>query len=224
MASAKPPGTGLDIGRRKWLLSAAVGCGALLMTCLPDSMALFRYDRLGIAAGQPWRILTAHFVHINTSHLLHNLLGLALVCELLWTNLPVRHGLGIMLSAALAVSGALWWLQPAIVWYGGLSGVLHGLWAGCALWGLLSFGGDREPPDAGSAPSPSRRIGVAALIALAVKLGLDLLPGALITKGTGGIPVVPSAHWYGASMGLVYVVGWRLKHWWSASRRRSAAD
>lgn len=215
MTGARLSGTGL----RQWLPGFAIGCCALAISYLPDSIAMFRYDRLAISAGQFWRILTAHFVHIDTSHLLYNLLGLALICELLWMDLPARHGLGIMLSAALGISAALWWLQPAIVWYAGLSGVLHGLWAGCALRGLLSVVYEREARAVGSAPSGSMRICATALVALAAKLYLERLPGALITKGTGGIPVVPSAHLYGALTGLTYVAAWWLKHRWSVCRR-----
>ena len=53
-----------------------------------------------------WRIATAHLVHLGGPHLLLDLLGLILICELLWGDLPLRHGIGLLCFSAVAVSAS----------------------------------------------------------------------------------------------------------------------
>lgn len=204
-----------------WMPVMLIGCCALVLACIPGALTELRYERAGLAAGQSWRALTAHVVHLDITHLLYNFLGLALIHELLWTDLPARHKAGLALCAALGISGALWRLQPEIAWYAGSSGVLHGLWSGCALAGCLRMDGCSQGT---AAPAPARREGkpvenrrlshrhvcVAALVVLSIKLHGNLLPGDAVTTGASGLPVVPSAHLYGALTGTIYVIAWRL--------------
>lgn len=214
MASSKPATVPSGPVPHGWMPVILIGCCALLLACMPGALAELRYERAGLAAWQLWRVLTAHFVHLNTAHLLYNFLGLALIYELLWADLPVRHGIGLVLSAAFGISGALWWLQPGIAWYAGSSGVLHGLWSGCALAGCLrpdrhgQHTAVRQPLHPGH-----RHLCVAALVVLALKLHGDLASGDAVTIGAGGLPVVPSAHFYGALMGAIYVMVWRWKQY-----------
>ena len=60
--------------RHCWLLAGAVTlvCVALEAAGLRDLLA---YDRAGLGAGQVWRLLTAHFVHLGWTHMLLNLAG-----------------------------------------------------------------------------------------------------------------------------------------------------
>ncbi|OGT00537.1 MAG: hypothetical protein A3F73_06965 [Gallionellales bacterium RIFCSPLOWO2_12_FULL_59_22] len=51
-------------------------------------------------------------------------------------EMPLRHGIGLLGFSGAAVSACLWWLQPELAWYAGLSGALHGLWIGCIFYGL----------------------------------------------------------------------------------------
>lgn len=212
-------GLPFGITPNKWTFAVAAACCALLMTFMPEAMTALRYERTALAAGQLWRVVTAHFVHINTAHLLYNLLGLVLICELLWGRLPIRHGLGIIGSSALFISAALWCLHPGIHWYAGLSGVLHGLWSGCALAGCLTtmrgrvaFASRwRDPELVDDGPLSHRRLCMAALVGLFIKLGSDIVPGVAVTMGASGVPVVPVAHGYGALAGIGYILLWRVK-------------
>lgn len=194
-------------GRNAWLLCLALAAGAAAMTYLPEGMAQLRYERGALSAGQAWRVLSAHLVHLNTAHLLHNLLGLLLIREFLWRDMAVMHGLGLLLASAAGVCAGLWWFHPDLAWYAGLSGALHGLWAGCALAACW-------PRRATVIVRPGRdhdgvAIGIIALLILAAKLCAELLPGSLVAEGMGGIPTVPFAHFHGALAGVLYVVIWR---------------
>lgn len=184
----------------KWLLCLAVALVALMATGWPDGLMHLRYDRSGLMDGEVWRVLTAHLVHLNRLHLLINLLGLLLVCELQWGALPLRHGIGLLGFSGAAISASLWWLHPELVWYAGLSGVLHGLWAGCVLFGLRP---------ALNASLHSRLPYLAGAFLLAAKLLMEFRCGA--SENTAhliGGGVVTASHFYGALDGAVYVLLW----------------
>ncbi len=143
-----------------------------------------RFDRAGLAAGEFWRLLSAHLVHLGYTHTLLNLAGLAAIVLLI-------RGIGIAWHwwlvvggcAALAIDAGLYWLQPGLHWYVGLSGVLHGYWAAAAI--VLARAGERIS-------------GAVVAVLLAAKLAAEFRfgPGALSVALSGG-PVVSEAHWYG---------------------------
>jgi rhomboid family GlyGly-CTERM serine protease len=182
------------------------------MMLAPDGVALFRYDRFAIASGQLWRLLTAHGVHLNAPHLLLNLVGLFLLAELLWDELPVLHGLGLILVSSAGISALLWWLHPELTWYAGMSGILHALWAGCALDGIV------QPKDRSASLTTiqSKHLSRAHLVnwigflLLIAKLVVEWRDGASIqTTQLIGAPVVSIVHLYGALIGTGYVLVWR---------------
>jgi rhomboid family GlyGly-CTERM serine protease len=93
-----------------------------------------RYDRAGIAAGEVWRIVTGHFVHLGWSHFALNMAGLGLGTWLFGADRSPRQWLIATLVSAMASGAGLWWFSPSIEWCVGLSGVLHGLM-------VVGFGG-----------------------------------------------------------------------------------
>ena len=144
------------------------------------------WDREAIAAGQWWRLLTAHLVHLDARHLLLNVFGLLLVVEMLCQPMTALEVTSLLLTSAMGVSGLLWYLQSSLQWYAGLSGVLYGLWAaGAALTWL----------------SGCQRLAICACIALVVKLFL-------FNHSVASMPVVSIAHVYGAASGLLWVCLW----------------
>lgn len=130
------------------LLSAAtVPLLAMICTWLAPQAGL--WTRAGMAQGEYWRLWSAHLTHLNSRHLLLNLLGW------LWLTQTLRNAYG-QLEAQQVVERHAWgWryvlglacappclcallagLQPGLQWYGGLSGLLY-FWAA---WGLLELG------------------------------------------------------------------------------------
>jgi len=182
----------------KWLFCLAVSLIALIIAFWPDSLLTLRYDRLALSIGQIWRLLTSHLVHLNWAHCFLNLFGLLLICELLWGALPLRHGIGLFVFSGLVISACLWWLNPELTSYAGLSGVLHGLWSGCALFGLLQ------------ASHPYHRsclpywIGAFLLI---IKLLMEFFYGpSEFTAHLIGGNVISESHLYGALAGANYML------------------
>ena len=151
---------------------------------------MLRYSRDAIAAGELWRLITAHLVHLGAAHFALNAMGTVLAAALVGAQLrPLAWG-WVWLACALSVSGGLWWLQPEIGWYVGMSGVLHGLIVAGAVTGLGDY---RE-----------RLFAAAVLVAIAAKLGWEQWSGAMPgTAALAGGSVITEAHLYGAVGGLL---------------------
>lgn len=157
----------------------------------------------GLFAQEPWRVLTAHFVHLSWVHSAANLASLALLC---WVASSIRPAvtfaalLGAWIGITIGLAAGFW----SIEWYAGLSGLLYGWFAGlafelCLMRGRVSW------------------VGALLLVGGALKIGLDLGAGPIFV-GALGIPVAAPVHLYGYAGGLAaasveYYV-WR--------RRRSA--
>lgn len=201
----------------KWRVCTALAALALGATYWPQALDLFRLDRGLILDGQLWRLLSGHLVHLNTPHLMLNLLALFLLCELVWHDLGWRHGAGLLLCAALGTSGALLAWHPELAWYAGLSGVLHGVWAGCALLGLIADAQGTEVKMRQARWTLRRRISAAAMALLGLKLAMEFYFGpSPRTEQAIGAPVIAAAHAYGAFSGAAYLLACRgaerLKH------------
>src|SRR5512136_1527539 len=111
---------------------------ALLVTCallvLPTASGepgrrLLRYDRVALADGEVWRLVTAHLVHLDFRHALLNCLGLALVWALFARDFSPRQWAAILLAALIAIDAGLWFADSTVLWYVGSSGALHGVMA-----------------------------------------------------------------------------------------------
>jgi rhomboid family GlyGly-CTERM serine protease len=191
------------VDARAWRAPLALGSTLAALQWLASVLpATFPYDRAAIVAGgQYWRLLTAHLVHHDFSHLAWNLAGLALVAWLFAREFTLRGWLVIFGSSTLAVDLGFLVFEPQLQWYVGFSGVLHGLMAAglCAwLW---------RSPDALTAL-------VAGLFAL--KLGWEHFRGALpFTAATLAVPVIHEAHTYGALGGAAAAL-------WLLGRKRAA--
>ncbi len=153
-----------------------------------------RYQRDLIAA-EPWRLLTAHWVHLGWSHLLLNAVGLLLVSLLVGDAFRPAVWASLLLLSPLAISLGLFLLDPGLSWYVGFSGVLHSLIVAGALAHL-----GREPQVMGPL-----------LLLVGGKLLWEQLVGPLpgSEQGAGG-PVVVDAHLYGALVALPWYLTYRL--------------
>lgn len=137
-------GTALRLDRGRWLWLLLIALILNLVMALGDGAgALLRYDRAAIAAGGWWRLLTAHIVHLDASHLLLNEFGLVLVWSLFADDFDMLEWSIIVIIGALSISCGLWWLSPGVGWYVGASGVLHTVMAAGAAKHLLTRAWDR---------------------------------------------------------------------------------
>ncbi|HWM67784.1 MAG TPA: rhombosortase [Steroidobacteraceae bacterium] len=112
-------------------LALLAACAVLLLPVLAGDAGreALRYDRAALAAGQWWRLLTAHFVHLDFDHAALNSLGLVLMWALFARDYRPRHWLAILIGAIAAIDAGLWLRDSTVAWYVGSSGVLHGIMA-----------------------------------------------------------------------------------------------
>lgn len=109
---------------------------ALLLLPLLGGAALreaWRYQRDAVAAGQWWRLLTCHLVHLDAVHAVLNTVGLALLWALFAREYHLRQWLLAIGASVLAIAMGFWFFSPQLQWYVGASALLHGVFAcGCA--------------------------------------------------------------------------------------------
>jgi rhomboid family GlyGly-CTERM serine protease len=104
-------------------------CCTLLLPVLAGDAGResLRYDRTALAAGQWWRLLTAHFVHLDVDHAALNSLGLVLMWALFARDYRPLQWLAIVLGSIAAIDAGLWLRDSTVGWYVGSSGALHGI-------------------------------------------------------------------------------------------------
>jgi len=189
--------TGTDATSHSWLRSA--NCDArygaallaalalLLLPCLGGEHARtgLRYERLALAQGEWWRLLSAHLVHLSLVHALLNCAGLVLLWMLFAREFSPWRWAWILLLSAATIDAGLWFLRPAVAWYLGASGVLHGALGAGAVASYRRGDG----------------LGAALLLLLIVKLAYEQHAGSSLFAGD--LPLVPEAHAFGALGGLI---------------------
>jgi rhomboid family GlyGly-CTERM serine protease len=106
---------------------AVTALAAILAAAVPGAEEWLVYDRRRLASGQFWRLVTGHWVHFSASHLMWNLVALGVVPALAWRNSP--H-LGRVIAVSAGVIGlVVFWFEPELRWFGGLSGIATALLA-----------------------------------------------------------------------------------------------
>ena len=119
--------------RLPWCFLLAASA-AFLIQLNPAWRNALLYDRGALSTGEFWRVWTGHFVHFGWPHFIADT-GLLLI---LGWQLSARHACFGNLSLGfmpLFITAVLYWLDPAMLRYGGLSAVDLGLLVFLALQG-----------------------------------------------------------------------------------------
>jgi len=112
-------------GKTPWAF-LALGLTALVIQFVPAGRDALLYDRAALQQGEWWRIWTGHLVHFGWAHFVADA-GLFLI---LGAQLQPRHAFFARLALILMpafVSAVIYWFDPAMTRYGGLSAVNLGL-------------------------------------------------------------------------------------------------
>jgi len=173
---------------------AAAAAVVIVLALWPEAFEHLAWDRQAIVAGEAWRVLTGQFVHLGLSHAVLNLAGLGAVVLIFRGDFDGPGWAGTLGASLAGVAVGLQWLSPAVEWYAGLSGALHGLFAAGAVARIRT----RRPG------------GWALALLLGAKLVVEGLFGAPAASAwlTGG-PVLVVAHLWGTLGGLAWGLAWR---------------
>jgi Uncharacterized membrane protein (homolog of Drosophila rhomboid) len=152
---------------------------------IPAIHQILLWDRSSILEGQWWRVITGNITHTNSTHLVMNLIGLAVFYALHGRHYSER--LIVPIAWMMAAIGCVIFLSP-FEWYAGLSGVLHGLFA----WGGVRDIQNKTP------------LGRLLLVGLAIKLVFESCNSSVgFTEELINANVAYQAHLTGALVGLV---------------------
>lgn len=180
----------------KWRIPAILGVFSLCAALAGDAgREWLRWDRDAIAAGQLWRVVSGHFVHMSWSHFLLNFSGLVLVWLIVGERLASISWVLIMTICIAGMGLGFWFLDPELQWYVGMSGLLHGLLMAGLIVGIRS------------APQESILIGAFVVAKLVFEQLAGPLPG---SESASGGTVIVNAHLYGAisasAVATVYLI------------------
>jgi len=168
-----------------WLFVAAMI--ALMIILQLFDIHAFRYQYDWFTAGEYWRLLSAHWIHVNWIHLALNGAGLLLCMAIATPRWKIREWIVYNLIIALGISILFSLRNPHLSWYAGYSGVLFGMY-------FLS------------AVDLYRREKLIALLlgaAISIKVILEQSSDLKITTSDLiGTPVVIDAHLYGLLLGI----------------------
>jgi rhomboid family GlyGly-CTERM serine protease len=195
-AIGEPAGADLSsfAARAPWL-SLSLALLACIIFALGSSAAqLLQFDHSAIETGQLWRIITGHWTHWTSEHLLWDVAmfaALGAVCE--------RRSRGRFLAtvflSAVVISVSILEVLPTMQLYRGLSGTDSALFALLAVWMIR-----RAPNEMRSFPV----IPLLFIVGFFAKLLIELLTGnAVFVHSTDSFVPVPFAHLVGACVGAV---------------------
>ncbi len=156
---------------------------------------------------QPWRLITGHFTHLSLLHAMVNCVALILLTRIFADRMRAWEQWAVLLGTPVIISLVFWIAMPGLIWYRGLSGVLHAFYfAGCVMWLLSSSGRARWLP-------------IAAIAGGAIKVLIEQPWSETFPWASWlGAPVVPQAHLIGA------LVGTAAGLWLTARRKKQQAQ
>ena len=172
-------------------LSLSLAGFILLLGLFPSATEeLLQFDRTRIAAGEWWRLYTGQLVHYGIYHLLMNLAALLLCGYIFLSNVSLKTYFSLLMVTATFVGLGIYWYNPELSFYAGLSGALHGL----IMFGLLST--LKQTP----------LINTAGVILVVAKIWQEHSASYHATQLQQllPVPVAVDAHLYGALGGLAF--------------------
>jgi rhomboid family GlyGly-CTERM serine protease len=119
--------------RPPWVF-LVIAAATLVIQLEPAWREALLYDRGAVAQGEAWRLWTGHLVHFGWPHFIADAGLLLIVGWILDRRHPV-FGRTALIVMPVFISAVLYWLDPAMTRYGGLSAVNLGLLLYLALQG-----------------------------------------------------------------------------------------
>lgn len=180
--------------RSGWYFVAAILLVMVLLQILEPRN--FRYQHDWLQSGEFWRLLTAHWVHVNWIHFSLNAAGLVLCMTITDPVWSIKRWIVYQLILALGISILFKQFNPELGWYVGFSGVLYGIYL---LAAVDLFQRDKV---------------IAILVASAIVIKIAIEQSGEINLTTSdiiGTPVIIDAHLYGVLLAMVIaLLNWAI--------------
>lgn len=180
-----------------WTLAICAGAGLVFLSPFLESVLI--YDRSAIAEGELWRLVTGNLVHYSAAHLGYDLMALLVAGTMIEIS-GYRHYPIMCFTATAFIGMILYWTEPAMSYYAGLSGVATAAIVYLCLHGLTEKGAWRW-------------VCAAALFGLGIKIGIELAfnESLLFASGPREFLPAPLSHLVGAGAALFLFVLSRLR-------------
>lgn len=175
---------------RQWWFSLIVMAVIIITAFFPQTLVhklALVHD--AVSNGEVWRLLTSQFVHLGGNHMLLNLVGYLIIAASFREDISPKEEAISLLICCCGVGLGIYWFNPEITWYVGLSGAIYGI-----LTHFLIIGWKRSP-------FLSLFFGVY-LIGKFIYEQLIAGPDTFTADVIGGLVAIDS-HLYGAITGLV---------------------
>ena len=152
---------------------------------VPELYHFFIYDRAAILGGEAWRLWSSHLVHFNAIHLLYNILVFGISGWIIESKGYKHFGL-LCILMAFFIGIFLMLMEPAMSYYGGLSGLACGSIYYLALFGL-------------SESKFWRRVSLMILLIIPVKISFEIYNSESILPYIGKLDfmTMPVSHIFG---------------------------
>lgn len=158
-------------------------CCLLLQAAQPQ--LIYQADRLWL---EPWRLWTAHVVHVGWQHAALNITALLLL-PWIFPQYPVRRFWLMLWLGCPLLSLCLSVALPDLLRYAGLSGILHGIYVSAAIHAWVT--------------RSDLLVVRIFCIGLFVKLVLENMMYEPSTAELIGAPVLTQAHYFGVALVLM---------------------
>jgi rhomboid family GlyGly-CTERM serine protease len=155
------------------------------------------YQRDLIVQGDYYRVFTAHLLHTNGAHLLLNLAALIMLWALHGRFYSIANYVAVFLFCSLTTSLGIFYYDPTLIEYVGLSGVLHGIFVFGALMDIRA----------------KDKTGYLLLLGIILKISHEQIYGASSdVSDLIEASVAVNAHLCGAVGGFVFAIIYSIKY------------
>ncbi len=147
----------------------------------------FRYQHDWLKTREFWRLLSAHWVHVNWIHFFLNAAGLLLCVAITSPQWSVKRWLVYQFVLALGISLMFSQFNPELNWYVGYSGTLYGIFLLAAV----------------DLYSHDKVIAVLLSVVIVIKIAIEQTSEINVTTSDIiGTPVIVDAHFYGVLLAI----------------------
>jgi rhomboid family GlyGly-CTERM serine protease len=112
-----------------WVPATMSAIALIVAVFLPETSSYLRYQADFDQSGEAWRLISAHFVHLDWPHFTLNVLGLWLLWLVVGKVFSTDQWVLVVVFLSISITASLKFWSSEVGWYVGLSGLLYGMLA-----------------------------------------------------------------------------------------------